>query len=200
MNEKKYDIVIIRSNNSHWWGLENEPIFGAFRWTSGKADFQILNPDVTLAEIWIECHPSRCGEISISQNGETVVSLKPVVGKGNVIRFDVKSTDKFEISCQTFVPRDFGETTDPRSLGVLVRGFVLHTKDEQCMVEMHEIPIHYVTPGLDKLQAKFSNGIISKGPDYSGAPYISTPLKRGAMLYMDRPYPRLMKQLADYIS
>lgn len=199
MSDKKYDILLLRSPDSNWWGLESEPIGGSFRWTSARSDFRITTSDIKALDIWVECHPTRCGNIVIKHNGIEILNYVPKEVKWNVLHFDVPDTEgDFEIYCNTFVPLLTDGSNDPRHLGVMIRGFVAHLENEQCLSEMNEIPIIYESPTLKKVQQKFTKGLLLHGPDYTPKPLISSPLKHGVLLYLDRPFPRLMKQLSDY--
>jgi hypothetical protein len=198
MNEKRHDIVLLRSVDSRWWGLENELTIGYFRWTYSRSDFRILHTDVSSVDIEIECHPDRCGDITIVQNGNVITTHTPTGGEPNIVHVEITNYDDFEIHCKTFVPREMDRSNDPRELGIMVTSFVLNTDDEPCRVEMDEIPLWFDSPAMHAIQEKFTKGLINTLVDYSPKPFnISTPMKHGAVLYLDKPYPRLMKQLKE---
>lgn len=190
--------MLIRSPESRWWGLENETLWGYFRWTHARADFRITNHDIKTIDIWFECHPNRCGDVSVWQGNERLVKYTPHAGNGNILRINVTSYEDFQICCNVFVPRDVDGSKDPRTLGIMVRAFVFNADTEPCMVEMDEIPLMFDSPSMKSVQEKFTNGLITESVDYTPKFNISTPTKRGAVLYLDKPYPRIKKQLEDY--
>lgn len=164
-----------------------------------RADFRVTNHDIKTIDIWFECHPDRCGDVSVWQSGKELVKYTPHAGNGNVLRINVTSYEDFEIHSSVFVPCEVDGGKDPRTLGIMVRAFVFNTDTEPSMVEMDEVPLIFDSPSMRKVQEKFTKGLITDFVDYASKPFIiSTPIKRGALIYMDKAYPRITKQFKDF--
>ncbi|HOT89235.1 MAG TPA: hypothetical protein PL028_06840, partial [Bacteroidales bacterium] len=197
MNIDHQDVVLIRTADSHWWKLEGNIKDGFFRWTAERADFRIINQNIKSVEIQLQWHPTYCGTIIIKQDGKELISYNPNNLPEHNIKIDIKNQKDFEIYCNTFVPNKVNNSSDFRNLGIMVRGFVLHVENESYQLKMNDISEWF--PIIEIVKEKISNEVLTIAPfNYTSTPFnISTPLKRGAILYLDKTYPRIIKQLKE---
>lgn len=198
MNEKSYELSLLKSLTSHWWGLENDG-FGHFRWTWETSAIRVDNSRIIALDIAVEVSPINPTDISIVV-GDNTQLFQLSAGK-HILHVDVISPSDIQIVGQTFIPHKINSSAiDTRELSIQIRSISVHYVDgSTSYFDISELPFLCPSTKLDEVRNKLESSIRVPPTDYSPKPFtISTSTKGGIILYLDKPYPRLLRNLAEF--